>query len=154
MSKIATPAHSRSSYKGYAYPEDNTTENVKSKPRIVGYKMKKSDIKQKINRKTTFTKAKKPKYSFRPKDTTSNMLLKEKIETSKSLKKLNKEQHTTTIPSIVIKKTTDQPNDLKLSATTQRFEESISSIGNKSTVTNNISRPLKDNCNRFSEEAA
>ena len=82
--------------------EDLTTEKIKSHPRIVGYKMKKSDIKQKINRKTTFTKAKKPKYSFRPKQTTSNMLLKEKIETSKSLKKLNKEQHTTTIPAIKI----------------------------------------------------
>ena len=119
--------------------EENTTENIKLKPRIVGYKMKKSDIKQKINRKTTFTKAKKPKYSFRPKQTTSNMLLKEKIETSKSLKKLNKEQHTTTIPSIITKKTTHQPNDLKLSATPQRFEENTSSIGDKSTATNNKS---------------
>ena len=119
--------------------EDNTTEKIESKPRIVGYKVTKSNIKQKINRKTTFTKAKKPKYSFRPKGTTSKMLLKEKIETSKSLKKLNKEQPTTTIPSITIKKTTDQPNDLKLSATTQRFEESTSSIQNKSAISNDKS---------------
>ena len=121
---------------------DTTTQRIKIKPRKVGYKMNLSDIKQKIHRKTTFTKTKKPKYNFRPKETTSKKLLKETIETSKLITNLDKEQSTTTISSILIQRTTKQPSDLKYSATTKKFEENTSK--SKDQKTNNNDNPSEN----------
>ena len=116
--------------------KDETAQRITIKPRTVGYKITKSDIRQKINRKTTLTKTKKPYYSFRPKETTAKKAIKETIETSPKIDILKKELYAVTTPSIIVKKTTEQPNDLKYSATTQRFEENGQNIEEHNTIRN------------------